>query len=304
MPITERQLAKRRSHIGSSDTPAIIGCDDYRTAYDVWLEKMGMLWPEPQRNNEAAEIGNMIEGALLDWASAETGLAIVKNQRRVRGCMAANHDALAKAAPVGYEAKTTGILTPHQQREEWGDAGTDQVPYRVMAQCYHQMIVSELRTVYVPALIGGRGRVLYQIDFDPTIAGKLEAAVEEFWYTYVRPGVPPSHTLPSLEVAKRIKREPETEREIPAELYEDYMNKKRVVISCASDLETSRQRLIAALGTAEAGIVDGQRLVTYLPRRHTSLDAKALAATLGDSLTTFQRVTYSPTLIVKEIKAK
>jgi predicted phage-related endonuclease len=304
MPITERQLAKRRSHIGSSDTPAIIGCDDYRTAYDVWLEKMGMLWPEPARNNEAAEIGNMIEGALLDWASAETGLAIVKNQRRVRGCMAANHDALAKAAPVGYEAKTTGILTPHQQREEWGDAGTDQVPYRVMAQCYHQMIVSELRTVYVPALIGGRGRVLYQVDLDPTIAGKLEAAVEEFWTTYVTPGVPPSHTLPSLEVAKRIKREPETEREIPAELYSQFLIARKNARHAEDQLDAAKLALISALQDTEAGTIDGQRLVTYLPRRHTSLDSKALAATLGDSLATFQRTTFSPTLIVKEIKAK
>jgi predicted phage-related endonuclease len=40
MSLTPEQIAIRRTRIGSSEVGAILGIDPYKSAYDVWTEKM------------------------------------------------------------------------------------------------------------------------------------------------------------------------------------------------------------------------------------------------------------------------
>ncbi len=119
MPITEKQREQRKNYLGSSDAPAIVGVDPWKTPADVYLSKVqNILEKEP---GEAAQIGNLCEDAILKWFRKETGFKITRNQFRVHnnGFMAAHLDAVVSGENAIVEAKTAGIITPFD-RDQWG----------------------------------------------------------------------------------------------------------------------------------------------------------------------------------------
>lgn len=303
MPITDFQREQRSRHIGSSDAAAILGLDPWRSAYDVWLEKTGKLQPS-ETVNEAAEIGTMIEDSLLDWAAAETGIPIIKNQRRVAkdAPLAANHDALARDLPVGFEAKTTGILSPVAKHlDAWGEAGTDQVPDRVLIQCHHQMIVSDLSVVWVPALIGGRGRVLYEVKRSGDLAEALRLRLSDWWEMHVVQGRTPADSVPSFDSLKRVRREPASVTAIPDALVAAWLEAKAAAKAAEKVEEDARKAMLTALGEAEAGDCALGRL-TYLPQTRSSLDTKRLRAAHPAIAEEFTSAATFPVLRFKEAK--
>lgn len=291
MPITEIQRERRQRHIGSSDAAAILGIDPWKGAYEVWLEKTGKLEDAPLAS-EAADIGNMIEGALLDWASSEIGVPIVKNQRRVHPDLpfAANHDAIARTRPEGFEAKTTGILTPHLARDEWGEPGTDEVPERVIVQCHHQMIVSDLNVVWVPALIGGRGRIIYRVERNQDLCNAMTERLVTFWRECVEAGIPPDGDAPSLECLKRVRREPKTETAIPQDLLSRWLETKAIASAANDQEEQARAALLTALGDAEKGNTPIGS-VTYLEQSRRDIDRLKLREDFPEAATACERVT-------------
>lgn len=288
MPITELQRELRSKHIGSSDAPAIIGVDPYRNAYDVWLEKTGRLEPSDD-SSEAADIGNMIESSLLDWAASEIGARIIKNQRRVNGLLAANHDALVRGHPWGLEAKTTGILTPHMARDEWGDAGTDQVPDRVLVQCHHQMIVSDLELVYVPALIGGRGRVLFEIKRSAELYDAMRERLAAWWRDHVEADVPPAGISPSLDTLKRARREPNKVVDVPADLFLRWTEARIMANAAKEQEEDAKAAVLAAMGDAEEGRCE-LGAVTYFEQERRFIDLLALREKYPDAALDCERL--------------
>lgn len=307
MPITDAQREQRSRHIGSSDAAAIVGLDPYKSAYDIWLEKKGKVEPD-ESQNEAAEIGNMIENSLLDWAAAETGHLITKNQRRVHKTdpIAANHDALGRDhqgdwIPIGFEAKTSGILNPFNKNEEWGDAGTDQVPDRVTIQCHHQMMVSDLNVVYVPALIGGRGRMLYVVEKDPRLCEALEMSFHRFWYDFLQADVPPSDFKPSMDYLKRIKREPGTIVDIDDEIVSNWLVAKEELKRVEAVEKDAKKALIMALGEAEAGN-SSLGMVTFLQQSRTAIDSNAFKKAHPELANEFLKKTTFRVLRTKKAK--
>jgi len=105
--ITQWQKEKRRGGIGSSDAPAIVGVDPYRSAYDVWASKVFEIDDPPA--SAAAKAGLLCERAVLSWAAAELGYKLLRNQYRVcadNPVLRANLDALVQERPEFVEAKT------------------------------------------------------------------------------------------------------------------------------------------------------------------------------------------------------
>jgi putative phage-type endonuclease len=302
MPITEHQRERRRRHLGSSDAAAIFGLNPWRSRYDVYLEKVHEL--EPSKPGEAAELGNMIEDGLLDWAAAELGVRIVKNQFRVHEgrILSASHDALVVDQAVGLEAKTHGLLGPSS--EDWGDSGTDEVPAHVLLQAQHQMEVSGLSRVYIPALIGGRGRRLYIVDRNEAICSVLLEGLTRFWTEHVVPKVPPSaeEEPPQIETLRRLRRQPNSTVEIPEELVEAWLSAKAHLKAAKELEEQAEARLLAAFGEAEGGTCRLGSL-TYLGSSRRQLDGKKLKEAHPEIYNEFERqISVSPTLRFKAYK--
>ena len=253
MPITEHQRQNRGKHIGASEAAAILGLNPWKTAYDCWLEKTGKV-ELPVSIGEAGDIGNMVENGLLDHAASELGVKIIKNQARVHkdGILSATHDALVVDKQEGLEAKTSGIMNPFAAKDDWGEPETDEIPPHILIQVQQQMLVSNLEVVHVPALIGGRGRLMYHVERSEELCAIILERVTLFWTENVLKDIPPEG-VPSLEIVRFRKREPGLVLPIPAELVVVWQTiaKQKKEVSKAED--EAKAACVAAMGEAETG---------------------------------------------------
>lgn len=274
MSLTPWQMEQRRKYLTASKVPAVLGLDPYRTPADVLASYT--LPVEEQGAGEAAEIGLGIEPMLIDWCAREFNLKdVVRNQWRVaeNGVMAATLDAVGKnGVPVGIEAKTAGILNPAGVGDEWGDPGTDQIPMKYLVQVVAQMIAApNIQRTYVPALIGGRGRLVYVVDRARPVVKDLLEEVEQqataWWNRHVVEGapLPEDSAPPSMETLKRVRREPATVLNLTGDAEAaaivtawQFAAERRK--QAELDEETAKARAVALLGSAEAARVslDGE----------------------------------------------
>jgi putative phage-type endonuclease len=304
MPITEKQRARRGAHVGASDVAPILGLSPWKTAYDVWLEKTGKV-EAPASRGEAGEIGNMVENGLLDWGAGELGVKIIKNQARVHEgrVLSATHDALVIKKPEGLEAKTSGIMNPFAAKEGWGESGSDQVPEHILVQCQAQILVSKLEAVHVPALIGGRGGLMFHVERSETLCNIILERVTAFWEKNVLADVPPEG-LPSVEIVRFRKREPGLVLPIPADLVARWQAIKEEKKKIEEAEDEAKAAVLAAMSEAEIGESEAGN-VKVLKVELNRLDTKALKAEHPDIAAKFTmasesiRVTFTKAKLLK-----
>lgn len=276
--ITPRQRELRRSHLGSSDMPALVGVDPYRTAADVWLQKTADI---AETGSGASLLGQVCESAALQLAAKELGVRLDRrNTYRVSKqdpVFAANVDGLVTGLPWAIEAKTTGLTGPTPEKEMWGEPGTDEVPERVIVQCQHQMFVADLEQVWVAAVIGQRGFVLYRVPRNEQLIAHLRGVGSHFWHQHVEPKVAPPGSVPSLELLQSLRRQPNKLIELDAALVRSWSEARDQRLAAEKREEEVKRELLAALGDAEAADCPMGRL-TYLEQSRASIDAKRLRA--------------------------
>lgn len=277
--ITERQLARRSEYIGGSEIPAILGVDIYQNAADIFASKVfGM----DRISNEAMQMGNLLEPVVAQLAEPHLGkMRAVGTERRIKDTPCLIHvDRIVVADRNPVEIKTAGLLTPYgADRDEWGEAGTDEVPERVIVQAAAQMAATDRPVCHVPALLGGRGFVMFKINFDEELWRHILSKVTAFWVNHVEPKIPPTDILPSLETIKRIKREPG--KTIPAteEIVAAWgeWERAKVLQKDTDELFDERDRAIKAMfGDAEEILLPDGRRLTYLAQKRTDPDREAM----------------------------
>lgn len=287
--ISAQQREARRNYIGSSDAPAILGLDPYRSASDVWLEKTGQV-DDFEGNNDTRR-GTFLEPAILDWAAWKLGQQFKRN---VMGCdhqlaIAANFDGINGDGGFIVEAKSS------VNADEWGEEGTDQVPERVVAQTHHAMLVAGrgIRTAYVPVLLPGFRSFdfrLYKIERNDDLAAEIGRRGAAFMVDYVRPKIRPDDFKPSIEVLKRIRRELGKVTTVESEVADTWIIARAARLKAEKFEEEAERALLAAIGDAEAADHPGGR-ITYLEQFRNSLDAKALEAAHPEIAKQFRKFT-------------
>lgn len=284
MSFTHEQQAERLKYLTASRAPAVLGLDPWKSPADVLAEYTLPL--DGDNAGEAAEIGLDIEPALVAWAVRVRGLGAPTMQRWAvspNGVMAATLDATVGES-IGIEAKTAGILNPAGIGDEWGESGTDQIPTKYLIQVAAQFVAAPmLETILVPALIGGRGRALYEVERAKPEMRDLIAEVEircvAWWRCHVVDRVPmePDAPAPSMETLRRVRREPASVIDLTgdAEVGQAVAAWRELTTAAgtaAKLAEDAKARALALLGTAEAArvVVDGEtKLLKYMvePRK-------------------------------------
>jgi putative phage-type endonuclease len=251
MALTTEQREARRHYIGSSDSPAIMGLDPYRSAADVWLEKTGRA--ADFAGNDATDRGNYLEPALLAFAEQTLGVPLTRDVmvKHQGGVLAANLDAVNYDGPFIVEAKSSVVP------EGWGEQGTDQVPDRVLVQTHHAMYVAGIafRVAWVPVVLPGFRSFdfrMYCVARNDALAEAVAQAGVAFMERHVRTDTPPDDFRPSLEVLKRVRREPNKTVSIADELALAYTLAKAQYAEAKQHCEQAERSLLAAMGDAEA----------------------------------------------------
>ena len=166
-----------------------MGLSPWANSHDVYLEKTGQL-PEWE-GNEATHLGDLLEPAVLKLASERLGDLIVPDTKIAASCpvLAVNTDSLVVAGGDPVEAKTHSIAGGWSDKDEWGDEGTDEVPLSIIVQCQCHLIAHEREICHVPALIGRRGFVMYEVRRNAEVVKAIEEQAFAFWdrVTALRP---------------------------------------------------------------------------------------------------------------------
>ena len=261
--ITEEQRQTRKRYIGSSDAAAILGMDPYRSAYDVWLEKTGKV--DAFAGNAATEAGNLLERACLDWVAPQLS-PFARDVMEFAGDLIANFDGLSIANNFTVEAKTTGIVGP--ANAGYGDVTEGpcvEIPDANVIQVHHQMVVAGpcCDIAYVPVLIGGKGFRLYTV---PRLRDLTEVVWESgtrFMERHVKTDIPPENSTPSLDVLKRMRREPNKVISIPDEIVTAWLAASKALDDAEKLEEVRKIALIESLSDAEAADWSGGRLTYF-----------------------------------------
>ena len=183
-------LEWRRKGIGGSDVGAVMGISPYKTARDVYFEKIGRTPDLTEEGNWVAmEVGKRLEALVAEIFSRKTGYRVwqekVMFQHPKYPFMVADIDYFFETPDgvVGVlECKTGNVYG----KDKWED---DAVPYHYELQCRHYMSVKNLDIAYCACLFSNsESDFLYRkIDRDLDFEEVMIEQEEDFWTENVIP---------------------------------------------------------------------------------------------------------------------
>ena len=255
MPLTEKQLAARQHALGSSDAAAALGVSPWKNPYDLWLEKLGKLKPEPE--NVAMKMGNYFEDGVLRWVEDELGVKPKRNQRRRHPdypWWRANLDGLLEidGKPVPVDAKFCA------DSDEWGSTGSDIIPMEHMVQGYHQAACVGADRFYIAAsLFGSFGKrrfELFEVPIRPTTMEGITEGLRAFWACVEQERPPEAAPVASLDTAKRIIRTPGAWGVVPGEVIQRFEAANAAIKEATEAKDDAEAEMLTMLGDAEVAV--------------------------------------------------
>lgn len=181
-------LDARRSGIGGSDAACVCGLDQWRSPFELFLDRTGVL-PDDDAG-EAALLGRLIEPVIADELARREQIEVHEV-----GWMLAHPDhpwMLADLDRIAVdhddddavvEIKTTSAF----RAGDWRDG----IPVAVMCQVQHYLAVTGLDRAIVVALIGGQRLVVHRVQRDDALIASLIGVEERFWQSVLNREPPP-----------------------------------------------------------------------------------------------------------------
>lgn len=192
-PATEAEWhALRLRHVGSSEIPALFGCQPAYalSLWSLWMVKAGRAEPPPVEGNRV-EAGKRFEPVIAQWVADREGWAIEKGGYASdgRGAGASLDYVIAgdpkEEGPGPLECKSVDWL---QHRQTWTAA---EPPPHILLQLQHQLAVTGYTWGAVGAVVGGNEPKVYRYKARPKLIAEIKRRVAEFWES-VEAGIPPA----------------------------------------------------------------------------------------------------------------
>jgi len=191
--------------IGGTDISAILGQNPWKSRFDVYLKCIGKL-PEVVQN-ERMEWGLILETPISaryqknhqEFMVVPHEIIIHQGLPYIKG----SPDRVCKkslSVVKGLEIKTAGWKT-----DEWGEDGTDDVPFHYLTQCQWYGGLFNGLDWDLAALFGGSEYHEYSIKYDAELYNMMIEQAVKFWMDHVEKKSPPEITYSdsSVEYVKR-----------------------------------------------------------------------------------------------------
>ncbi len=208
--ITEQQLQDRKLGIGGSDMPIILGLSNYKTPYQLYLEKTGELTNNKEESPQqywGSRLENIIreEFASRNAVIVETPDTLI---HPIHDFLRANIDGFVSEWNAVLEVKCSSSF----MAQEWGDSGSDIIPMQYLCQVAHYCAVTNADCAYIAVLIGGNDYREYKYMRNAVLEDKIITAATTFWDCVQNktPPVPVNQTdlrlmYPKHDPAKTVK---------------------------------------------------------------------------------------------------
>ncbi|MCX4540461.1 lambda-exonuclease family protein [Streptomyces sp. NBC_01565] len=268
-------LTARRSGIGSSDAPAILGLIKENPPLKVYLDKLGH---DVDDAGEAAYWGTVNEEPVARrWAmqnrSVIRRVGLVAHvdhphwmttlDRRVLECPLAEDEQEACA----LEVKTRSAFKAAQ----WHAGAPDDV----LAQVLWQIIVNGYGHMHYAVLIGGNEyhQGVVRADQHADVMADITTAMDRFWFEHVQAQVPPELTGDGEALTRLFRRlHPTRSGEVDIDRHDDALDAlldygvhQRAEAAEKKAKNAAKARMIAALGGAQAALIGGERAYSLEP---------------------------------------
>jgi putative phage-type endonuclease len=269
---------KRPWGIGGSDIGAIVGLSPYRSAVDVWAEKV-----RGASSTDSAAIhlrfGQHLEPFVAQEYERVTGHQTHELPKTLRhktyAHLFAHVDRLVsvKGAPVLdkrgsvctttlLECKTASAFSSDQ----WGQAWTDEVPAAYLAQCLWYTTITGCEEANLAVLLGNSDFRIYRVCHDEELGQSLIDAALSFWDRHVLTGVPPEASTRSEVVRLYPKEVSGSAVEACAQTLSQLKKLSRIqrlTKSLEARADLIKDQLAVSMGGAERLCAQGKTLATW-----------------------------------------
>ncbi len=282
-PSREAWLAARRTGVGGSDAPAILGLSPWRSKGQVWNEKVGIADLDRDPNAEEPmrlRLGTMLEGVVAQMLEEEAGIKV----RRLSNAIARDSFyAGLLCSPDGFTEDGSALVelktADSSKSEEWEEG----VPHQYLVQVQHNLGVTGLPVAYIGCLIGGTRNFRWaKVERDDAAIEEMRPTLLAFWESVV------AETPPALDGSdgdtKAVRdRYPRPDAGKVVTLGSDILDLSWELDRLKPELERLeardteiRNQIRAALGDAEAGVLpDGSGWTWKMQARKSYVVAAA-----------------------------
>lgn len=320
-------LKTRQTGIGGSDVAAILGLSRYKSALDVYNDKVGEVSDSEQ--SQAAYWGTQLEGIVAKEFQKRTGMKVqkVNSQLSRDGWMHANIDRAvvnpeisgnvrvldeAKQAETGRMLTTDAILECKTASAfiagAWGDTQEYEIirgeivtehviPEYYETQVQWYMGITGAKICYVAALLGGQDFRIYAVPRNDELISVLQDKCREFWTTYVVPRVKPD----PVTIADAYKLWPRDTDGMVEASPDDAVNIGEILNLDAQIKELTEQKeelktkLIISLKDAQGFLINGKKALSYKAQSTTRIDSTRLKKESPETYLQFCKTSESRT---------
>lgn len=194
--ITEEQRIARLSGIGGSDMAIILGLSNYKTPYQLYLEKIGQVEPIYQET-ELQEWGHRLEPMIRIKFAEEHGFKIsapIEHNKYATVCDLITYDLVPQVHPFydfirgNLDGFIPEINAVHEIKcanqfmaKLWGDEASDVIPLEYLVQVAYYCAITNADLAYVTVLIGGNDYREYKYTRDLELEMRLIESAKQFW---------------------------------------------------------------------------------------------------------------------------
>lgn len=301
-------LKARRSGIGGSDVAAILGLSRYRTAVDVYEDKIATDEPQDVQS-QAAYFGSVLEDVVAQEFSKRTGMKIQRVNKMLRmgegDWMIANIDRAivnpeiagrvyvydeARQIETGRQISTDMILECKTASsfiaDQWGPSQEDEIvsgklvtehkiPLYYETQVQWYLGVTGASVCFVAVLLGGQDFRIYRVDRDEDVIAALKEHCGKFWRENVLARVVPDPDTKE-DVAKIFPTDNgemvEASNEVAADIGE-LRNLQEQIKTLQDAQDVVKDRICAALGDKTGFTIAGEKACTYKAQTSNRFDS-------------------------------
>ena len=291
-------LKYRKKGIGGSDAGAVCGLNPYRTAMQVYNDKISDAIEEI--DNEAMRQGREFEDYVARRFTEATG----KKVRRANAMfyhesypfMLADVDRMVVGENAGLECKTASPF----MAEHWKDG---KIPLSYQIQCYHYMSVCDADAWYIAVLIYGRELKYCRLERDEEMLSDLVRIEQDFWENHVQKRIlpePDGSKLADSVIADYFKRS--MAGSIPLKGFDEKLKRREELKGDIERMEKEKkkieQELKIYMGEAERAENESYR-VSWKSVSSSRIDEPRLKEEQPEVYAKYQKTIQSRRLMVK-----
>lgn len=278
----EDWLRLRQSGIGGSDISAIMGFNPYKTAYDLYHDKINDVVEDAQ--SDAAYWGTILEDVVAKEYALRNDRKVQKVNYMIRhpkfDFALANIDrAVINPSISGNVRIKDGKLTTDKllevktaseyMKNVWGDEASDQVPDNYNLQCQWYMGITGVDECDLALLLGGNKYRQYNIKFDAELFEIMIDEAQNFWVNHVLARVEPTPATLANAKQKYATSTPDSVLNIAFDddaviaVVDRYIDLKEQEKELKGKLEQAQTDVINLIEDNEALTIDGELVMTY-----------------------------------------